>query len=205
MKNFPRVGVIGSGQLAQMTLAPAAALGIDFISLANSSNDSAAQSSPHVVGDYKDIDAVHISLPDHQHAIVGVHAVNAGKDVYLQKPASLTIEEGRILSNAVKRTGRIFQMGSQQRASDPWPQFKRACELEVGTKEPVMSEYDFDRLRGDNFITLYYEEGESELRSFVDINEMYCITYEDEPRLLIARNNLIIHWDDSQSFDIYRL
>ena len=77
----------------------------------------------------KDIDAVHISTPDHQHAIVAVHAVNAGKDVYLQKPASLTIEEGRILSNAVKKTGRILQMGSQQRSIDPWPQFKRACEL----------------------------------------------------------------------------
>jgi predicted dehydrogenase len=77
----------------------------------------------------KDIDVVHISTPDHQHAIVAVHAVNAGKDVYLQKPASLTIEEGRILSNAVKKTGRILQMGSQQRSIDPWPQFKRACEL----------------------------------------------------------------------------
>ena len=77
----------------------------------------------------KDIDAVHISLPDHQHAIVGVHAVNAGKDVYLQKPASLTIEEGRMLSDAVKKSGRILQMGSQQRSIDPWPQFKKACEL----------------------------------------------------------------------------
>jgi predicted dehydrogenase len=77
----------------------------------------------------KSIDAVHISLPDHHHAIVGVHAVNAGKDVYLQKPASLTIEEGRILSNAVKKSGRILQMGSQQRSVDPWPQFKKACEL----------------------------------------------------------------------------
>ncbi len=77
----------------------------------------------------KDIDAVHISLPDHQHAIVGVHAVNAGKDVYLQKPASLTIEEGRILADAVKKTGRILQMGSQQRSIDPWSQFKKACEL----------------------------------------------------------------------------
>ncbi|HEX6429608.1 MAG TPA: Gfo/Idh/MocA family oxidoreductase [Niastella sp.] len=77
----------------------------------------------------KDIDAVHISLPDHQHAIVGVHAVRAGKDVYLQKPASLTIEEGRILSNEVKKSGRILQMGSQQRSIDPWPQFKKACEL----------------------------------------------------------------------------
>ena len=77
----------------------------------------------------KDIDAVHVSLPDHQHAIVSVHAVNAGKDVYLQKPAALTIEEGRILANAVKKTGRILQMGSQQRGNNPWPQFKKACEL----------------------------------------------------------------------------
>lgn len=84
-------------------------------------------------------------------------------------------------------------------------EIKNVCELEVGTKEPVMSEYDFDRLRGDNYLTLSYQGGESELRSFVDVNEMYCITYEDEPRLLIARNNLIIHWDDTQSFDIYRL
>ena len=84
-------------------------------------------------------------------------------------------------------------------------EIKSACELESGTKEPAMSEYDFDRLRGDNYLTLFYQGDESELRSFVDINEMYCITYEDEPRLLIANNNLIIHWDDSQSFDIYRL
>jgi predicted dehydrogenase len=77
----------------------------------------------------KDIDAVHISLPDHQHAMVGVHAVRAGKDVYLQKPAALTVEEGRILSNEVKKTGRILQMGSQQKSIDPWPQFKKACEL----------------------------------------------------------------------------
>jgi len=52
--------------------------------------------------------------------------VEAGKDVYLQKPASLTIAEGRALSNAVHRTGRIFQIGSQQRSS---PQFRRAAEL----------------------------------------------------------------------------
>ena len=55
-----------------------------------------------------------------------IHAVEAGKDVYLQKPASLTIAEGRALSNAVHRTGRIFQLGSQQRSS---PQFRYAAEL----------------------------------------------------------------------------
>jgi len=74
----------------------------------------------------KDIDAVVISTPDHQHAIVAVDAVRAGKDVYLQKPASLTIAEGRYLSNAVQASGRILQIGSQQRS---WKQFHRACEL----------------------------------------------------------------------------
>src|SRR5688500_17975216 len=74
----------------------------------------------------KDIDAVVISTPDHWHALIAVDAVQAGKDVYLQKPASLTISEGRLLSNAVHRSGRIFQIGSQQRSS---PQFRYAAEL----------------------------------------------------------------------------
>jgi predicted dehydrogenase len=74
----------------------------------------------------KDIDAVLISTPDHWHALITIHAVAAGKDVYLQKPASLTISEGRVVSNAVQRSGRIFQIGSQQRSS---PQFRRAAEL----------------------------------------------------------------------------
>jgi predicted dehydrogenase len=74
----------------------------------------------------KDVDAVVISTPDHWHALIAIDAVEAGKDVYLQKPASLTIAEGRALSNAVHRSGRIFQIGSQQRSS---PQFRYAAEL----------------------------------------------------------------------------
>jgi predicted dehydrogenase len=74
----------------------------------------------------KDIDAVVISTPDHWHALITIDAVEAGKDVYLQKPASLTITEGRAMSNAVHRSGRIFQIGSQQRSS---AQFRYAAEL----------------------------------------------------------------------------
>jgi predicted dehydrogenase len=74
----------------------------------------------------KDIDAVVISTPDHWHALITIAAVEHGKDVYLQKPTSLTIAEGRALSNAVHRSGRIFQIGSQQRSS---PQFRYAAEL----------------------------------------------------------------------------
>lgn len=86
----------------------------------------------------KDIDGVLISTPDHSHAYLGIHAVEAGKDVYLQKPASLTIAEGRALSNAVHRTGRILQIGSQQRSST---QFRYAAELvrngRIGTLKKV--------------------------------------------------------------------
>jgi predicted dehydrogenase len=74
----------------------------------------------------KDIDAVVISTPDHWHALLGVAAVRAGKDVYLQKPASLTIAEGRALSDAVQASGRILQIGSQQRST---VQFRYAAEL----------------------------------------------------------------------------
>lgn len=74
----------------------------------------------------KDIDAVLISTPDHWHAKMAIDAVRAGKDVYLQKPTSLTIEEGRKMSDAVNSTGRILQIGSQQRSME---QFRIACEL----------------------------------------------------------------------------
>jgi predicted dehydrogenase len=74
----------------------------------------------------KDVDAVVISTPDHWHALIAMDAVAAGKDVYLQKPASLTIAEGRALSDAVHHSGRVFQIGSQQRSTI---QFRVAAEL----------------------------------------------------------------------------
>ncbi len=86
-------------------------------------------------GDYRellqrsDIDAVIISTPDHWHARAAIDAALAGKDIYLQKPTSLTIDEGRKMSDILHRTGRVFQIGSQQRSLNPWPQFHRACEL----------------------------------------------------------------------------
>ena len=82
-------------------------------------------------GDYremiqdKSIDAVTISTPDHWHAQQVIEAALAGKDIYIQKPASLTIVEGRQMADAIKRTGRILQLGSQQRSEI---QFRLACE-----------------------------------------------------------------------------
>ncbi|MGK2861053.1 MAG: Gfo/Idh/MocA family protein [Chitinophagaceae bacterium] len=74
----------------------------------------------------KDIDAVLISTPDHTHAMIGVAAARAGKHIYMQKPASLTIREGRIISDVVQESGVKFQIGSQQRSSE---QFRYAAEL----------------------------------------------------------------------------
>ena len=74
----------------------------------------------------KDVDAVLVSTPDHWHSIIAIDAVRAKKDIYLQKPASLTISEGRALSDAVRGSKQIFQIGSQQRSS---PQFRYAAEL----------------------------------------------------------------------------
>jgi len=70
-----------------------------------------------------------ISTPDHWHAQPAIEAAIAGKHIYLQKPTSLTIEEGRQMSDAVRKSGVTFQLGSQQRSVNPWPQFKKACEL----------------------------------------------------------------------------
>ncbi len=73
-----------------------------------------------------DIDAVLISTPDHWHAPMAVTATRAGKDIFMQKPLSLTVEEGRFLSDTVRRYGNIFLVGSQQRSDQ---RFRTACEL----------------------------------------------------------------------------
>lgn len=73
-----------------------------------------------------DIDAVILALPDHWHALPVVEAAAAGKDIYGEKPLSLTVIEGRIMSDAVNKHRRIFQTGSQQRSDN---RFRHACEL----------------------------------------------------------------------------
>ena len=74
----------------------------------------------------KDIDAVMIATPDHWHAIPVIEAAKAGKDIHCQKPLSLTIAEGRAMSDACRRSGVVFQTGSQQRSDS---RFRYACEL----------------------------------------------------------------------------
>jgi hypothetical protein len=73
-----------------------------------------------------DIDAVCVVTPDHWHTLPTIAAAKAGKDIFLQKPLTLTIQEGRVLSDTVRRYNRIFQVGSQQRSD---ARFRQACEL----------------------------------------------------------------------------
>lgn len=68
--------------------------------------------------DRKDIDAVIIASPDHWHAVMMVHACEAGKDVYVEKPACNTIEEGQAMVRAAQRYGRVVQVGSQGRSTE---------------------------------------------------------------------------------------
>jgi predicted dehydrogenase len=76
--------------------------------------------------DDKNVDAVVITVPDHWHALMTIDACAAGKDVYVEKPLTLTIAEGRAMVNAARKYKRVVQTGSQQRSDD---RFRRACEL----------------------------------------------------------------------------
>ncbi len=70
--------------------------------------------------DRDDIDAVTIGTPDHWHGVQTVHACQAGKDVYLEKPACKTIAEGKAMVAAARRYNRVIQVGSQGRAFGPY-------------------------------------------------------------------------------------
>jgi len=76
--------------------------------------------------DRDDVDAVVIATPDHWHVPMAIAAIRAGKAVYVEKPLSLTVAEGRRLADLVRRYGGILQVGSQQRSDE---KFIRACEL----------------------------------------------------------------------------
>ena len=90
--------------------------------------------------DRKEIDAVMIATPDHWHTKIAVEAMYAGKDVYCEKPLTLTIEEGKLIEKVVKETKRVFQVGTMQR-SESAQRFLQAVALvkhgRIGTVKKV--------------------------------------------------------------------
>jgi predicted dehydrogenase len=73
--------------------------------------------------DDKDVDAVVVSTPDHWHALMTMMACAAGKDVYVEKPTSLFVREGRWMVDVARRNGRVVQVGTQQRSG---PHYQKA-------------------------------------------------------------------------------
>ena len=100
--------------------------------------------------DAKDIDAVVIGSPDHWHVPMAIDAVRAGKDVYVEKPLTKTIEEGPQIERAVRETGRIVQVGYQQRS---WPHFQEGAKVlaagQLGTVTLIMASWYQDYASND--------------------------------------------------------
>ena len=114
-----------------------------------------------------DIDVIFVCVPDHWHAAVAKAAMQAGKDVYCEKPLTLTVREGRTLVDVARRHGRVLQTGTQQRSNKS---FRKAAEIvrngwigditairaRLGTfppalalpEEPVPADFDYDRWLG---------------------------------------------------------
>ena len=79
----------------------------------------------HVL-DRKDVDAIITATPEHWRSLICIRACQAGKDIFAEKPMTLTIREGRLMTEAVRRHRRVFQVGSQQRSM---PVDQKACEF----------------------------------------------------------------------------
>ena len=138
----PRIGVIGCGvRWDKRVYVPDGRYGVgkefpkygDIVAVADVDSIRRARAKEIVKGwlgklptaseDYRrviddpNIDVVHISTPDHWHAKIAIEAMLAGKDVYCEKPMTLTIEEGQLICEICKKTGAVFQVGTQQRST----------------------------------------------------------------------------------------
>ena len=99
---------------------------------------------PDAVSDYrkildrKDVDAVMIATPDHWHTKIAVEAMLAGKDVYCEKPLTLTIDEGKLIEKMVKQTGRTFQRLSVRASEKLWQANRHIVWQKRGDTAPIL-------------------------------------------------------------------
>ncbi len=123
-----RLGLIGAGGMGTGNM-KAAANWVDVVAIADvdsvrgeTAKETMSKGKADVYKDYrkildrKDIDVIHIATPDHWHTKPLIEAMLAGKDVYCEKPLTLTIDEGKLIRKVQKQTGRIVQVGTQQRS-----------------------------------------------------------------------------------------
>jgi len=123
------MGVIGAGGMARGNMR-AAKDWVDVVAICDVDAGRAASANEQMSGgkadeykeyrellDRKDIDAIHIATPDHWHTKPLVEALLAGKDVYCEKPLTLTIDEGKLIRKTQQETGRVVQVGTQQRST----------------------------------------------------------------------------------------
>ena len=125
-----RGGIIGSGNRGRLLIAEFKEIGVELPAVCDvyepnlQAGLKAASTGAVAYDDYrrmledKSLDIVIIATPDHWHSPMAIDAVEAGKDVYLEKPMAHTIEEGFRLIDAVRRTRRVVQIGSQRRSYD---------------------------------------------------------------------------------------
>lgn len=132
----PHLALIGCGGRGRGIAQEASRLG-NVIAVCDVDNKHAEEASKQFKGakvykdfrkllERKDVDAILNGTPDHWHTLVNLAALKVGKDVYSEKPLTLTIDEGKRLVAAVKEAKSVLQVGSQQRSD---PRFRLACEL----------------------------------------------------------------------------
>lgn len=148
--NRPRVGAIGLRYQGSVIAHKAQLYGditavCDVDRHVRDQAKAAFGSTPFACEDYrelinrKDVDVITIGSPDHWHTKMVIDACRAGKDVYCEKPLTLTVDEGKQLTRVVQETGRVVQVGSWQRSDD---RFRLAVEMVRGGRIGKLQKVD---------------------------------------------------------------